>query len=70
MTAADLDRHYAVNRRAVLLWCGRILCLEFMKGFTHAGGRAYYQPHRVVAFLASEAPGWGTGQVIRARGSS
>ena len=32
MTAADLDRHYAVNLRAVLL-----LCLEFIKGFTHDG---------------------------------
>jgi len=32
MTAADLDRHYAVDLRAVLL-----LCLEFVKGFTHSG---------------------------------
>jgi 3-oxoacyl-[acyl-carrier protein] reductase len=30
MTAADLDHHYAVNLRAVLL-----LCLEFIKGLTH-----------------------------------
>jgi 3-oxoacyl-[acyl-carrier protein] reductase len=140
ITAADLDHHYAVNLRAVLL-----LCLEFIKGFTHAGaGRiinltsgqgltplpdelayaatkggvdaltlslsaavaergmtvnavdpgptetGWMQPEqraallatapmgrlgtpqdaaRVVAFLASEAAGWVTGQVIRARGS-
>jgi 3-oxoacyl-[acyl-carrier protein] reductase len=32
MTVADLDHHYAVNLRAVLL-----LCLEFIKGFTHSG---------------------------------
>jgi 3-oxoacyl-[acyl-carrier protein] reductase len=140
MTAADLDRHYAVNLRAVLL-----LCLEFVKGFTHGGagriinltsGRLTPLPEelayaatkggvdaltlslsaavagrsmtvnavdpgptetgwmraeqraallatapmgrlgtpqdaaQVVAFLASEAAGWVTGQVIRARGSS
>jgi 3-oxoacyl-[acyl-carrier protein] reductase len=141
MTATDLDRHYAVNLRAVLL-----LCLEFIKGLTHGGaGRiinltsgqglaplpdelAYaatkggvdaltlslsaavagrgmtvnavdpgptdtgwmreeqraallatapmgrlgtpQDAARVVAFLASEAAGWVTGQVIRARGSS
>jgi 3-oxoacyl-[acyl-carrier protein] reductase len=141
MTAADLDHHYAVNLRAVLL-----LSLEFIKGFTHGGtGRiinltsgqglaplpdelAYaatkggvdaltlslsaavagrgmtvnavdpgptetgwmeaeqraallatapmgrlgtpQDAARVVAFLASEAAGWITGQVIRARGSS
>jgi 3-oxoacyl-[acyl-carrier protein] reductase len=141
MTADDLDQHYAVNLRAVLL-----LCLEFIRGFTHDGaGRiinvtsgqgltpfpdelAYaatkggvdaltlslsaavagrgmtvnavdpgptdtgwmraeqraallatapmgrlgtpQDAARVVAFLASEAAGWVTGQVIRARGSS
>jgi 3-oxoacyl-[acyl-carrier protein] reductase len=141
MNANDLDRHYAVNLRAVLL-----LCLEFIKGFTHDGaGRiinltsgqglaplpdelAYaatkggvdaltlslsaavagrgmtvnavdpgptetgwmtaeqraallattpmgrlgtpQDAARVVAFLASEAAGWITGQVIRARGST
>jgi len=32
MSAADLDRHYAVNLRAVML-----LCLEFIRGFTHGG---------------------------------
>jgi 3-oxoacyl-[acyl-carrier protein] reductase len=32
MAAADLDHHYAVNLRAVLL-----LCLEFVKGFAHGG---------------------------------
>ena len=32
MTAADLDHHYAVNLRAVVL-----LCLEFVKGFTQGG---------------------------------
>lgn len=141
MTAADLDRHNALNLRAVLL-----LCQEFIKGFTHGGaGRiinltsgqgltplpnalAYaatkggvdaltlslsaavagrgitvnaFDPGptdtgwmvaeqraallanapmgrlgtpqdaaQVLAFLASEAAGWVTGQVIRARGSS
>ncbi len=141
MTAADLDQHYAVNLRAVML-----LCQEFIKGFAHTGaGRiinltsgqglgpmpddlAYaatkggvdaltlslsaavagrgmtvnavdpgatetgwmraeqraallasapmgrlgtpQDAARVVAFLASEAAGWVTGQVIRARGSS
>ena len=33
MSATDLDRHYAVNLRAVML-----LCLEFVKGFTQGGG--------------------------------
>jgi len=141
MTAADLDHHYAVNLRAVLL-----LCLEFIRGFNRDGaGRiinltsgqglgplpdelAYaatkggvdaltlslsaavagrritvnavdpgptetgwmraeqrvallatapmgrlgtpQDAAQVVAFLASEAAGWITGQVIRARGSS
>jgi len=32
MTAEDLDRHYAVNLRAMIL-----LCLEYIKGFTQGG---------------------------------
>ena len=32
MTAEDLDRHYAVNLRAMIL-----LCLEYIKGFTQDG---------------------------------